>query len=43
MDFAVLVPGHGQLQRDSSYLDRLIASIRDIRAQVGPLPWRGRA
>ena len=41
LDFALLVPGHGQPMRDSAYLDRLIATISDIRAQVGPLARQG--
>lgn len=41
MNFAVLIPGHGEPQADTAYLDRLIATIRDIRAQVGPLAREG--
>jgi glyoxylase-like metal-dependent hydrolase (beta-lactamase superfamily II) len=41
LDFALLVPGHGRPMRDSAYLDRLIATISDIRAQVGPLARQG--
>jgi glyoxylase-like metal-dependent hydrolase (beta-lactamase superfamily II) len=36
-DYAVLIPGHGEMQRDKSYLDLLIAFTRDVRAQVAPL------
>jgi glyoxylase-like metal-dependent hydrolase (beta-lactamase superfamily II) len=41
LDFAILLPGHGMAQRDTTYLDRLIALIEDVRAQVGPLAARG--
>lgn len=41
MNFAVLIPGHGEPQSDTAYLDRLIATIGDIRAQVGPLARQG--
>lgn len=39
--FALLVPGHGEPMQDSAYLDRLIGTISDIRAQVGPLARQG--
>jgi len=41
LDFALLVPGHGEPQADAAYLDRLLATIGDIRAQVGPLARQG--
>ncbi len=41
MDYAWLVPGHGEPQRDTAYLDRLIATLNDIRGQVGPLARSG--
>ena len=41
LDFALLIPGHGEPQTDAAYLDRLIATIADIRAQVGPLAQQG--
>ncbi len=41
LDFALLIPGHGEPLADTAYLDRLIATIRDIRAQVGPLARQG--
>jgi glyoxylase-like metal-dependent hydrolase (beta-lactamase superfamily II) len=41
LDFALLVPGHGEPQRDTAYLDKLIGTIADIRAQVGPLARQG--
>ena len=41
LDYALLVPGHGEPQADAVYLDRLTATIADIRAQVGPLARQG--
>jgi glyoxylase-like metal-dependent hydrolase (beta-lactamase superfamily II) len=41
LDFSMLVPGHGEPMTDEVYLDHLIGSIRDIRAQVGPLALQG--
>jgi glyoxylase-like metal-dependent hydrolase (beta-lactamase superfamily II) len=41
MDHALLVPGHGEPQADTTYLDRLIGTLRDVRAQVGPLARQG--
>jgi len=41
LDFATLIPGHGEPQADAAYLDRLIATITDIRVQVGPLARQG--
>ena len=41
MGFTTLVPGHGLPQTDTAYLDKLIASISDVRAQVGPLARSG--
>jgi glyoxylase-like metal-dependent hydrolase (beta-lactamase superfamily II) len=42
MNFAVLVPGHGEPQRNAAYLDRLIATITDIRDQVTALAKAGK-
>ena len=39
--FATLLPGHGAPQTDASYLDKLVASMRDLRAQIGPLAKSG--
>ena len=39
--FVTLIPGHGQPQKDAAYLDKLIAAISDVRAQVGPLAKSG--
>lgn len=33
-DFAYLVPGHGAVQRDRTYLDTMIWSLGDVRRQV---------
>ncbi len=41
MDYSILVPGHGEPQTDTAYLDRLIATISDIRGKVAPLARRG--
>ena len=41
LDYVLLVPGHGEPQADAVYLDRLITTIGDIRAQVGPLARQG--
>ena len=35
--FALLIPGHGAVQRDAAYLDRLIAFMRDVRGQAAAL------
>lgn len=40
-DFAFLVPGHGALQTDRAYLDKVRAAIADIRSQVAPLAAKG--
>lgn len=40
-DFQALVPGHGSVQRDRAYLDRVIGLIRETQAQVGPLARQG--
>ena len=40
-DFAYLVPGHGAVQKDRSYLDKVRAAIADIRSQVAPLAAKG--
>jgi glyoxylase-like metal-dependent hydrolase (beta-lactamase superfamily II) len=40
-DFAFLVPGHGQVQTDRAYIDKLIGAIGAVRAQVAPLAHAG--
>lgn len=41
LGFTTLIPGHGEPQTDATYLDRLVAAITDIRAQVAPLAKQG--
>jgi hypothetical protein len=41
LGFKTLIPGHGDPMTGAGYLDRLIASIRDLQAQVGPLAKAG--
>jgi glyoxylase-like metal-dependent hydrolase (beta-lactamase superfamily II) len=41
LDYRTLIPGHGEPQTDTAYIDLLIGSIEDIRAQVGPLAKQG--
>ena len=41
LGFARLVPGHGAVQADAAYVDKLISSLRDVRARVGPLVAEG--
>jgi glyoxylase-like metal-dependent hydrolase (beta-lactamase superfamily II) len=41
LDFALLIPGHGEPQKDQAYLDKLIATIADIRDQIGRLAKQG--
>jgi len=36
-DFAWLVPGHGAPMRDRTYVDKVIAALEAVRAQVAPL------
>jgi glyoxylase-like metal-dependent hydrolase (beta-lactamase superfamily II) len=40
-DYIALVPGHGTIQHDQSYLDRLISALTDIKAQVAALAAQG--
>ncbi len=41
LGFTTLIPGHGDPMTDTAYIDKLIASIRDLQAQVGPLAKAG--
>lgn len=41
LDYVALIPGHGPVQRDRAYVDRLAAMIADIRRQVGVLVAEG--
>jgi glyoxylase-like metal-dependent hydrolase (beta-lactamase superfamily II) len=36
-DFRFLIPGHGAVQTDRDYLERLIAALSEVRSRVGPL------
>lgn len=40
-DFATVVPGHGVVLRDKTYLDRLIAFNRDVQTQTAALAAQG--
>ncbi|QUD87943.1 MBL fold metallo-hydrolase [Phenylobacterium montanum] len=40
-DFAYLVPGHGRVETDRAYLDKLTGAIQAVRDQVGPLAAKG--
>lgn len=42
MNYAVLIPGHGEVQRDRAFVDLLIAFNRDVRDQVAALVREGR-
>ncbi len=35
LDFAILVPGHGAVQKDATYIRRLQALLTEVRRQVG--------
>lgn len=41
LGFATLIPGHGDPQTDSTYLDKLVAAMTDIRAKVAPVAKHG--
>ena len=41
LGYSILIPGHGEPQADTAYIDQLSGSIEDIRAQVGPLAKAG--
>jgi glyoxylase-like metal-dependent hydrolase (beta-lactamase superfamily II) len=43
LDFVLLIPGHGEPQKDQAYLDKLIGTISDLRTQIGPLAAQGMA
>lgn len=36
-DFAVLAPGHGPVQTDRTYIEKVIAALETVRSQVAPL------
>ncbi len=35
LDFDILIPGHGEVQRGKAYLDRVRALLRDVQSQIG--------
>lgn len=41
LSYQTLIPGHGEPLADTAYIDQLIGSIENIRAQVGPLAKQG--
>lgn len=41
LGYKTLIPGHGEPQGDTTYLDKLIAAMRDLRTQVAPLARSG--
>ncbi len=41
LNYRILIPGHGEPQIDTAYVDRLIATLTDLRAQIGPLAAQG--
>ena len=40
-DFVAMIPGHGEVQHDRRYIDKLIALIEDVQNQVEPAARRG--
>ena len=36
-----LIPGHGDVQTDNAYVDKVIAALEDVRTQVTPLAKKG--
>jgi glyoxylase-like metal-dependent hydrolase (beta-lactamase superfamily II) len=41
LGFVTLIPGHGMPQSDSSYLDKLVAALTDLRTQIAPFAKAG--
>lgn len=41
LDYRLLVPGHGEPQSDTAYIDRLAATLTDLRTQIGALARQG--
>jgi glyoxylase-like metal-dependent hydrolase (beta-lactamase superfamily II) len=41
LDFAYLIPGHGPVMTDRAYVEKVVASLETVRAQVGPLAKAG--
>jgi glyoxylase-like metal-dependent hydrolase (beta-lactamase superfamily II) len=40
-NFKILVPGHGAPQTDHAQIDKIVAALKNVRAQVGPLVAQG--
>jgi glyoxylase-like metal-dependent hydrolase (beta-lactamase superfamily II) len=41
LKYKVLIPGHGMPQTDTKQLDRIVAALKDVRAQMAPLAKQG--
>ena len=41
LGFTTLIPGHGHPMTDATYIDKLVAAIRDVQTEVGPLAKAG--
>lgn len=41
LGFATLIPGHGAVQTDRTYIDKLVSALTDVRAQVTALAAQG--
>lgn len=41
LGFTTLIPGHGHPMTDATYIDKLVAAIRDVQTEVGPLATAG--
>ena len=41
LGFTTLIPGHGHPMTDATYIDKLVAAIRDVQTEVGPLAAAG--
>ena len=41
LGFTTLIPGHGMPQTDTSYIDKLVAALTDLRSQIFPLAKAG--
>lgn len=37
LDFAYLIPGHGPVMTDRAYVEKVVAALETVRAQVAPL------
>ena len=41
LGFTTLIPGHGHPMTDATYIDKLVAAIRDVQTEVAPLAKAG--